>query len=216
MVLKSIQNQTLQEVVYQQLYDAIIEGKIAPGEKITLRKLANELNVSVMPVREALRRLEAKLFVNVEKNKQITVSELTLSHFMQIFEARLLLEGHAARTASLIRSERSVKQLENLQQKIEESEDHDAIMKLNQRFHRVIYQEAKLPVFLDMIDSLWERVSPYFYIYSKNQEAGWQKGFYDYHTGMIEGMREKNPDKVYKWLERDLSEVSENLEVVFG
>ena len=77
MKLKVIESETLQESVYNALVDAILSGRIAPGERITLESIAKQLNVSIMPVREAVRRLQARDFVSVERNRRITVRELS-------------------------------------------------------------------------------------------------------------------------------------------
>jgi DNA-binding GntR family transcriptional regulator len=211
MVLKAVQAPTVQEAVYDQIYQAIVSGKIQPGERLTMRQLANDLEVSVMPVREALRRLEARNFITIHRSKQITVNVLSTDYFLQILEARLLLEGYAARKASKMRSEDSLIELEKTLKEMKNTKDEVALMEANERFHRVIYSQANLPVIMDIIDSLWERVNPYFHILKKDQ-AFWVKRVYlKNHIGMLDGMRNKDPRNVYKWLKQDLEQASEVL-----
>lgn len=209
MILKAIQTPTIQEAVYEELYQAIVSGKISPGERITMRKLAKDLEVSVMPVREALRRLEARSFITIQSNRQILVNELSPEHFRQIFKARLLLEGHSAKSASKRRSELSLKALEASLKQMKEIQDDAMIMEANRQFHTTIYQEANLPVFLEIIDSLWERVSPYFYIIRKDEAYWIERAYLKNHEGMLEGMQQKKPHIVYKWLKNDLSEAAD-------
>jgi DNA-binding GntR family transcriptional regulator len=211
MVLKAIQTPTVQEAVYDELYQAIVSGKISPGERITMRQLANDLEVSVMPVREALRRLEAKNFITIHSNKQIVVNELSPEHFRQILEARLLLESHAAKKASKMRSEETIFELEETMKQMKETQDEVILMEANRQFHRIIYREANLPVFMGIIDSLWERVSPYFNIISKNEKYWVERAYLKNHVGMLDGMRNKNPQEVHKWLKQDLNEAAEVL-----
>jgi len=215
MVLKAIQKSTIQEAVYNQIYKSILSGKIAPGERLTLRKLAEDLNVSVMPVREALRRLEARNFIKIQSNKQITVNELTPDRFKQIFEARILLEGYAAKRASKLRSEKSLVELETRIKQMWEPQDEYHLLKRNRQFHQAIYREARLPVFMELINSLWERVSPYFYIISKDGKYWIVKTYMENHVGMLEGMRKKDSKEVYHWLKKDLSGAAKVLYTMF-
>ena len=69
--------QSLQQLVYQTIRQAILEREIEPGEHINIRKLAEKLSVSTMPVREALRQLEAEGMVNFNSNKRIVAGQLS-------------------------------------------------------------------------------------------------------------------------------------------
>jgi len=209
MVLNAIQTSTVQEAVYDELYKAIVSGKISPGERITMRQLAKDLGVSVMPVREALRRLEARSFITIQSNRQILVNELSPEHFRQIFEARLLLEGHAAKKACKRRSDDSLKELKASLKQMKENQNDNVIMEENRRFHTTIYREANLPVFLEIIDSLWERVSPYFYIIRKDEAYWVERAYLENHEGMLEGMQQRKPKVVCHWLKNDLSEAAD-------
>ncbi len=205
MVVNKIETMSLQEAVYQELLTAIVSGKLAPGERIILAKMAKDLDVSVMPVREAIRRLQARHFITIEKNKQIIVNHLSPRIFNQVLEARKLLEGHVVKIASKIRSDASIKKLERLHRQLEKEKDDETALEINREFHRAIYQEADLPILLDIIDSLWERVSPYFYQNTENDDYWAERIFMEYHLGMLEGMQQKKPAITYKWLIKDLT-----------
>ncbi|MCD4678270.1 MAG: GntR family transcriptional regulator [Desulfobacula sp.] len=214
-MLNKVNTSTVQEAVYKELYEAIVKGKIRPGKKLTLRQLAADLGVSVMPIREAIRRLEALGIVNIAPNKQISVNQLTLRNFSQIQDARILLECHVAKIACITRSEESIVILEDLNKKMLKPRDHFSLIEYNSQFHLLIYKEADLPIFFNIIESLWEKVSPYLFLTSQS-EAYWEKRvFIDYHVGILEGMRQKKPAEVYKWLKKDLMEAAKILCNVF-
>ena len=97
--LGSVDSSTLKERVYRRLLDAIVSGKIPPGSPITITQLAEKLGVSLMPVREALRKLEAEKFLSVKKNRRMMVKELSTSDLLDLLEIRLNLESLAAKRA---------------------------------------------------------------------------------------------------------------------
>ena len=103
--LSPIQGKSLHERVYKELMGAILSGRIAPGESLTLEGISAELKVSLTPVREALRRLEAAGFICLGPNRRITVKELSPKNLREIYEIRLLLECFAAEKACQLRDE---------------------------------------------------------------------------------------------------------------
>ena len=145
MKLKAIESETLQESVYNALVDAILSGRIAPGERITLEGIARQLNVSIMPVREAVRRLQARDFVSVEPNRRITVRGLSPESLREILEIRLLLESVAAERAAKSRTEEVLRQLEECARDFTEAPDEDSFLQANRRFHFALYQAAGMP-----------------------------------------------------------------------
>lgn len=204
MVLEAINATTVQDSVYKQLVTAIMEGKIAPGERITMEGLAKQLNVSIMPVREAIRRLEANKFITIQK-RRIEVNKLSVENVNQILEVRLLLEGYAAEKAALQRQDETLDELEDLLNLMENTKDPDIYLKANKQFHNTIYKEGNVPVMLEIIDSLWERYSPYFFILLEDESNWIAPEFFQTHRGMLAGMRRKDPVEVRKWLEKDLT-----------
>jgi len=204
MVLEAIQTTTIQDSVYQQLVKAIMVGKIVPGERITMEGLANELNVSIMPVREAIRRLEANKFITIQK-RRITVNQLSVENVNHILEVRLLLEGYAAEKAALQRQDETLDEMEKQLDIMENTKDPEDYLNANKQFHNTIYKEAGVPIMLEIIDSLWERYSPYFHILLQDGGNWIAPDFFKTHRGIMEGMRRKDPIEVRKWLEKDLT-----------
>ena len=94
-----IDSRTLRQQIYEDLKKLIIQGSLAPGEVISLRKLAGDYGVSFMPVREAVWQLNSEGILTVECNKRIVVSRLTPSQLKDILEVRLLLETEAVKKA---------------------------------------------------------------------------------------------------------------------
>lgn len=207
MVLKKIKVSTIQDSVYESLFKSILAGWIEPGERITLEGLAKQLDVSVMPIRESIRRLEAEGFVSIHANRKIVVNELSAENLKQILEARLILEPYAAKKTCKNRSKESLEKLEKSLKKMRDTTNEEIYLRANKEFHMVIYQDAS-PIMLELISRLWEKVSPYLHILLR-EEKDWKKdNFEANHLGMLEGMSTKNPKITAKWLKKDLTDAA--------
>lgn len=90
----------LTEQVYENLIQILISGELRPGDVIVERKIAERLNASRTPVREALGRLEAERLVFKQPNRGVTVSPFSTEALLEILNVRQLLEAEAARLAA--------------------------------------------------------------------------------------------------------------------
>ncbi len=91
-----LSTQTLRQQVYDQLREKIISAGVLPGETLSLRGLAEEFGVSLMPIREALWQLESERIVVIEANRRIRVNTLTEPEMRDLYQVRLFLESMAA------------------------------------------------------------------------------------------------------------------------
>jgi DNA-binding GntR family transcriptional regulator len=90
----------LTEQVYEQLIDILIRGELQPGDVIVERRMAERLNASRTPIREALGRLEAEGLVYKQPSRGVTVSPFSTEAFVELLNVRQLLEAEAARLAA--------------------------------------------------------------------------------------------------------------------
>ncbi len=208
MKLKPVRSATLQDSVYQELFQAIVSSRLKPGERIVLETVAKQLEVSIMPVREAIRKLEAGNLVTVQ-NRRIIVNELSLKNVKDILKVRLVLECYAAAEAAKVRCQKTVRRLEELFEEMERTDDIEAYLKANREFHNTIYRECDNPILQEVIDSLWERYSPYLHILLDNRINWKHPDIAQRHEGMLKAMREQDPKAIRRWVEMDLSEAAE-------
>jgi len=123
--------------------EAIMNGSIKPGERLNTDKLAREFNVSHIPVREALKRLEVVGLVVMEPNKGASVVELSEDDVSQIFLVRKALEGLAVNLAASRSDRARQKQLQALVDKMSEaskSKDFIAMFEADKKFHQTIWE----------------------------------------------------------------------------
>lgn len=94
--MDALRRPTLADQAYEELQDKIVSGQLTAGQRLMADQLAEALAISQTPVKEALVRLEQEGLVEVASRRASTVRRFTLSDIEEIYEARLLLELHAA------------------------------------------------------------------------------------------------------------------------
>lgn len=155
---------TLQERVYQELRSALLQGRYAPGETVTIRALARALGTSEMPVREALQRLVAEKVLQQTPARSIQVTPLTRERYDELTRIRMSIEGLATRLATPFFDAPSIKSLKRLNLEMSyatEANDRLSVLQNNQEFHFTIYRTARSPQLLEIIETLWLRSGPF-------------------------------------------------------
>src|SRR5580704_5437217 len=95
-----VERETLNDRVYRELKNSIMAGSFKPGSELTLRSVADALGTSLMPVRDAMRRLVSERALEVLPSRKIALPVLTVDKFLELRRIRLLLEGEAAALAA--------------------------------------------------------------------------------------------------------------------
>ena len=209
--LEPVEVTTLKETVYDKLLTAITLGKLPPGTQVTIAQLAALIGVSFMPIREALQKLEAGNFISVQKNRRITITELSPQDLEELLEIRVKLECMAARKAVKNATDELANDLERIMKEVNDSRNPEEFLERNKDFHHTLYRNARMPILQEVIEHLWRRVSPYLHIYA-NKATDFSDFDYlrtRYHEGILRGVREKNAKEVCKWLTLDLKTAAE-------
>lgn len=155
---------TLQAQVLSRLRRNIMLGRIEPGQSLTIRGLAEELDVSAMPVREALRQLVAERAVELQDNRRVRIPPMTIERFNDLIAARVVLEAEAAERAMPYVTEAIIAEMAELDAAITRAEavrDYDVWIGANFAFHACLYGAAGRSTFLPLIESLWLQVGPF-------------------------------------------------------
>ena len=205
--LNTVKHSTLEKKVYSEILQAIVSGRLSPGSSVTITELAEGLNVSLMPVRTALKALEAKNLIHIQKNRRLIIRKLSLEDLQELFEIRIKLEVGAAQEAAQRCPPETLQFLERTLQEMEACQDRELYLEKNLAFHRAVYQSANKPILCEIIDDLWHRISPYMYLYLKIDVHTHDP----FHEGLVAALREGNPQKAGEWLEVDLSSSAREL-----
>lgn len=151
---------TKQDVVAEIIRERIIVGAYRRGEKLKQADLAEELGVSVTPVREALLTLEAEGYVRGLPHKGLLVPELVPDRLWEIYHLRLVLERELTAAALPQMSAEKLQELVDLQRTLVQSlgsGDLLAVRTANYRFHFRLYELADRPQTLHFVRVLWAK-----------------------------------------------------------
>jgi DNA-binding GntR family transcriptional regulator len=156
---------TLAQQVYVALREWLVSGVLSPGEKLSLRTVAERLDVSMMPVREAVSRLVADRALEVLPNRAVRVPVLSLRQFRELTTIRLAIEGFAAERAAGLRGATELASMRRFDAAFRRQcgrarPDAAAAVKANRALHFAVYRAAQLPALLAIIEGLWLRIGP--------------------------------------------------------
>lgn len=160
---------TMAETVAQRLRALIIDGRLPPGTNLRLAPMADQLGVSIMPVREAFRLLEAERLVVVTPRRGAVVAELSIDDIEETYAVRVALEGLAARHATERLSAADLADINALFDNMARAKDDNdlrAFIAADRAFHSRLYASSGRDHLVRMISELEsrsQRYGPYVY-----------------------------------------------------
>lgn len=160
---KEERNPSLVDRVLTRTRERILTGEYQPGARLRLNKLAQESGVSLIPVREALRVLEAERLVRTVPNKGATVTELSVEDMNDLYAVRMHLEAEALSSSKPLTPEEAAS-LEGLLNDIAaagKAGDPARTMRLHRSFHFGLYERAESHWLPYLIDILWKHAERY-------------------------------------------------------
>jgi inosose dehydratase len=150
---------TVTEYIIEALRDDILTDKLQPGQKLPLDALATRFGTSVIPVREALRVLEAERLVERRPHRTATVSALSLETIQDLYRVRLILDVEAVRMAHGRLSSDKLAELRTLIDRMERAAERREGLKsfaLHQQIHFGIYEASGSPALVNILGTLWD------------------------------------------------------------
>jgi DNA-binding GntR family transcriptional regulator len=150
--------------VFTAIHEAIMSGELPAGARLRVRDLATQVGTSVMPVREAIRRLEEAGLAERVPHKGAVVKRLTLAELEHVYDVRILLETEAAGLGAAVVGATSCARMSQLCDEMTRAvEDGQIVAALNhdEALLTILYSGGGNPVLLDMIRGLWQRCRPY-------------------------------------------------------
>jgi DNA-binding GntR family transcriptional regulator len=157
--------------------EGILGGRYPLGSRLDQKAIAAELGVSLVPVREGLRLLEAEGFVNIYPRRGVFVIDASVDGLQELYRIREVLEELATQLAVPNLTDPTLDRLGDILERMEQatdSLDFARLFELNYTFHFAIYEAANQPLLLDMLSSLWNRSSIYRRLYTYLPERAGQ------------------------------------------
>ncbi len=198
--------------IYNKVREGLIVGNFAPGERLLMQDLAEQLGTSVTPVREACLRLVSEQALELRSGRFVIVPELSRERYTQIKLIRMALEGLAAELAVENVSPDDTKQLEAFHLKFVASEkagDLEAARSANRAFHFGVYRLSKMPVLIAQIESMWVSMGPILNVYYReipHEYVGAEE-----HEHLIEALRTGDGKKARAAVENDIKRAATSL-----
>jgi inosose dehydratase len=155
---------TAGEFVVEALREDILTGRLQPGEKLPLDVLADRFGTSVIPIREALRVLEAERLVELRPHRTASVAALSLETIQDLYRVRLILDVEAVRMAHGRLSRNKLAELRNLTDRMERAAERRESLKsfaLHQQIHFGIYEASGSPALVNILAGLWDDTERY-------------------------------------------------------
>jgi DNA-binding GntR family transcriptional regulator len=194
------ERRTTQELVHQFLRDAILSGQLRGGARLVQDKLATELNVSRVPVREALLQLEAEGLVRMEAHRGASVVWLSPEEIAELFDIRCLLVTDAVRRAVPQLTDEQIARLEDIEQRQVNESNMAARTRLTHAFYSTLLEHLNRPRQTAMIDRLERELERYLEPLGRPHLG---------HTALVDACRRRDADRASALVGEHLRRVSE-------
>lgn len=186
----------LGQYVFEKLKQAIIRGEIAPGDRLVESRIAEALDISRTPVREAIHKLEREGLLKKLPKGGFLAMNLSKEDIKETFGIRSVLESYAAKLAALNHQE---EELEPLEEKIKEFQFQldkgalDELTRINTEFHNLLYGLSKSPKLIKMINDLGDQIYRYRKIILKISDMGQTSN--EDHMEMLSAIKKRDTER---------------------
>jgi DNA-binding GntR family transcriptional regulator len=210
-----LDRKTLANLAYERLSDLLVSGRLAPGDKVSLRSTAEILGTSMMPIREAVTRLVADAALEVTPNRAVRVPVMSASRFRDLTRVRMAVEGLAAAEAALHAGPDAIDAISRTEARFREESARrtpnlSRAVALNRDFHFAVYAAAGSPVLLDIIRALWLKAGPVINLdLRENPDRLKNGGAVGFHAALLGAIRARDPETAKGALTGDVGGAAE-------
>ncbi|SEG81452.1 GntR family transcriptional regulator [Bosea lathyri] len=208
--VERLEHRTLGERAYNQLADLLTSGRVSPGDKLTLRAVADAFGVSIQPIREAVSRLVSDGALEATANRAVRVPTMTLAQFRDLTKVRLMVEGQAAAEAALTRTEADLEAMRvaeaGFREQGEQAQpDVGQAVRFNKEFHFAVYGAAHSPLLVNIIRGLWLKAGPIINLDSRENPNRIATGGLKRHIVILEAIERGDAEAARAALAADIN-----------
>jgi DNA-binding GntR family transcriptional regulator len=200
---------TLHDDIYGVLRRALMSGGLVPGQRVSIRTLADKFGTSLLPVRDALKRLVAEHALLMLPNRTVCVPRMTRERFQEILQARLMLESMLTRRAAERVDHRMIAQLEGINDSMRvavQTGDVTQYLSGNHNFHFGLYSVAQSEVVLPIVEMLWVQAGPFLNAVFTDQGTRNARGN---HEQVLKALRRRDPAGAADAINSDLADAAD-------
>lgn len=148
---------------YEEVRQRILTGELEPGQALAQTQLAVELGVSLTPMREALRRLDAEGLVFIDAHKNARVATLSAQEARHLFEVRERMDPMAAALAAARRTDADIARIKEAAARLRPLADESDLDALgaHREFHRAVYTASHNDLLINLLEGLWDKADRY-------------------------------------------------------
>ena len=188
---------------------ALIGGDLVPGQVVSIRTLAEKFGTSLIPVRDAMKRLVAERALAMLPNRTFCVPLMTRDRFQELLQVRLSLETMLAQRAAERILPGTIRELEKVNDEMQAAVPADEVgryLAANQRFHFTLYAAADSSAIYPIVESLWLQVGPFLNGVFTN--AG-TRSARDNHTQVLKALRRRDAVAAGEAIRHDLADAAD-------
>nr|EPB96524.1 GntR family transcriptional regulator [Pseudomonas plecoglossicida NB2011] len=192
--------------IEERLRNAILDGRLPPGTAVRQQELATLYGVSRMPVREALRQLEAQSLLRVELHKGAVVAPLIGEDAVDTYALRVILESEALRQSIPLLDAADIASARQYIEQLENETRHAEIGRLNRLFHMALYGKAPNQKLLRLIENELNQEERFLRFHLSSMGLG--KLTQDDHNALVNAASDKRVEESVKVLEQHLNKAA--------
>jgi DNA-binding GntR family transcriptional regulator len=208
-------HRTLAEKAFETLHSAIITGQLRPGTRLPIEELADVLEMSPMPIREAVRRLDGAGLVENIPHRGARVTELSVTDLSEVYEARLALEVLAIRRAAerfdAAHEAAAAQRLATLNHMTDDNSATTSVA--HEAFHFALYDAADSAWLLRLIRPVWETSERYCLEVPQCRQLAARV---PEHEAILEACAGNDPDRAAVALHDHLATTANHVSVAMG
>jgi len=202
----------LRNDAYEALREAILLGRLRPGERVVEAEIARQMGISRGPIREAVRQLEQEHLVEYHPRRGVVVARLTREAVQDTYAVRAELDGFAARLSAGRITDEQLEQLDGLiaaMRRQAAEGDSDGLLHTDVEFHRCICTTAGNRVLL----RAWSSLGPYAWtLFSGIQVRGYSLGdLAERHVPIADALRSGDPVRAERTAKEHTLEIARNV-----
>jgi DNA-binding GntR family transcriptional regulator len=186
--------QSAEWTAYQYLRREILSGRLSRGAPLNQEKIATELGLSRIPVRDAIRHLAAAGLVTIESNRRAVVTSLREGDLLELFQMRAVMEGLAVRHTVTNLTTDDLDHLTWLADRLNKTElIADQWIPIHEEFHDMLCSRSAMPMVTNEIRGLRQRVEPYVRVLISLRGAAELR--ISRHNSLISVIRSRDPER---------------------